>query len=90
MSVLLTGLAQTRQACADDLREPDDRRLSRSLLTGLVILASMPDDGADVGVAELARLMGMNTSTTHRYLTTLLEIGLVERHPVTRRYRLAQ
>jgi DNA-binding IclR family transcriptional regulator len=30
----------------------------------------------------------MNTSTTHRYVTTLLAVGLLERDPSTRKYRL--
>ncbi len=89
LSVVLTGLVQNRQAFAGELRGLDDRRLSRSLLIGLLLLASMPDDGSHVGVAELARLVGANTSTTHRYITTLVAVGLVERDPVTRRYRIA-
>jgi DNA-binding IclR family transcriptional regulator len=32
----------------------------------------------------------MNPTTTHRYLSTLVAVGLVERDPGTRRYRLAQ
>ena len=72
------------------LPELEDRRLSRLLLRGLLMLASMPDDDSDVGVAELARLTGMNGSTTHRYLSTFLAVGLVEQNPTTRRYRLAQ
>jgi DNA-binding IclR family transcriptional regulator len=31
----------------------------------------------------------MNTSTTHRYVTTRLAVGLIERDPATRRYRVA-
>ncbi len=89
LSLVLSGLAERGQAFVDRLADLDDRRLSRSLLMGLVMLASMPDDGSDVGVAELARLVGMNTSTAHRYLTTLLEVGLVERDAETRRYRIA-
>jgi DNA-binding IclR family transcriptional regulator len=38
---------------------------------------------------EIAGELGMSPSTAHRYLQTLLELGLVERSPRTRRYRLA-
>ena len=90
LSARLSGLAQAQPTLAVVLPEIEDRRLSRSLLIGLLMLASMPDDGSDVGVAELARLLEMNTSTLHRYLTTLVAVGLVERDPKTRRYRLAR
>jgi DNA-binding IclR family transcriptional regulator len=30
----------------------------------------------------------MGASTTHRYVSTLLEVGLLERDPVSREYRL--
>lgn len=66
----------------------EDRRLSRSLLAGLLVLACLPPDG-ELGVAELARRIGMRTSTTHRYLSTLLAAGLLEQDPASRRYRLA-
>jgi hypothetical protein len=66
-----------------------DRRLSRSLLAGLLVLSCFPADGGYLGIAELARTLDMNTSTTHRYVTTLLTVGLLERDPATRRYRIA-
>lgn len=66
----------------------DDRRLSRSLLSGLLVLSCFPQDGGYLGIAELARMLNMNTSTTHRYVTTLLAVGLLERDPGTRKYRL--
>jgi IclR helix-turn-helix domain len=66
----------------------DDRRLSRSLLSGLLVLSCFPPDGGYLGIAELARMLDMNTSTTHRYVTTLLAVGLLERNPGTRKYRL--
>jgi DNA-binding MarR family transcriptional regulator len=95
MSVLLTALKDPSWTLALDLGEPvapaqmEDRRLSRSLLAGLLVLSCFPADGEYLGIAELARLLGMNTSTTHRYVTTLLAVGLLERDAATRRYRLA-
>ncbi len=67
----------------------DSRRLSRSLVAGLMMLASIPSDERDISVSELARLLGMSTNTAYRYCSTLLTLGLVERDPMTRRYRLA-
>lgn len=67
----------------------DDRRLSRSLLAGLLVLACFTP-GSELGIADLARRLDMRTSTTHRYVTTLLAAGLLERDPNSRRYRLAE
>jgi hypothetical protein len=67
----------------------DDRRLSRSLLAGLLVLACFPT-GGEMGIADLARRLDMRTSTIHRYVSTLLAAGLLERDPVSRQYRLAE
>lgn len=90
VSVLLSGLSDLSEALAAGLKGLDDRRLSRSLLAGLVMLASFPTDGSYLGNAELSRLLDMNQSTAHRYVTTLVSVGLLERDPDTRRYRRAQ
>lgn len=66
----------------------DDRRLSRSLLAGLLVLTCFPPSG-EMGIADLARRLNMRTSTIHRYVSTLLAAGLLERDPVSRQYRLA-
>jgi hypothetical protein len=95
MSVLLSALKDPSWSLALDSEEwvypaqLEDRRLSRSLLSGLLVLSCFPSDGGYLGIAELARMLGMNTSTTHRYVTTLLAVGLLERDAATRRYRLA-
>jgi hypothetical protein len=95
MSVLLSALKDPDWALAVDSQEwsypeqMDDRRLSRSLLSGLLVLSCFPLDGSSLGIAELARILDMNTSTTHRYVTTLLAVGLLDRDPATRRYRIA-
>jgi IclR helix-turn-helix domain len=95
MSVLLSALKDpswSLKAESDEWTLPaqmEDRRLSRSLLSGLLVLSCFPVDGGYLGIADLARMLGMNTSTTHRYVTTLLAVGLLERDAATRRYRLA-
>jgi hypothetical protein len=95
MSVLLSALRDPEWTLAIDSEDwsyptqMDDRRLSRSLLSGLLVLSCFPADGGYLGIADLARMLDMNTSTTHRYVTTLLAVGLLERDSATRRYRLA-
>jgi hypothetical protein len=95
MSVLLSSLRDPKWTLgleSEDWAYPaqmEDRRLSRSLLSGLLVLSCFAPDGGYLGIAELARMLDMNTSTTHRYVTTLLAVGLLERDPATRRYRLA-
>jgi hypothetical protein len=88
MSVLLSGLDDVREVLAREPRQLEDSRLSRSLLAGLLMLASFPTDGSYLGNAEIARMLDMNPSTTHRYVSTLVAVGLLERDPATRRYRL--
>jgi IclR helix-turn-helix domain len=68
--------------------EACDPRLSQSLLRGLSILTCFGPDGAARGIVELAGDLGMSPSTAHRYAYTLVELGLLERCPRTRKYRL--
>jgi predicted transcriptional regulator len=95
MSVLLSALRNpewTMKLDSKDLSYPEhmeDRRLSRSLLSGLLVLSVFPADDGYLGIAEIARMLGMNTSTTHRYVSTLMSVGLIEQDPATRRYRIA-
>lgn len=63
-------------------------RLSRSLLLGLLVLAAFPTDGAALAVSDVAARLGLSPSTTHRYMTTLLAVGLLEQDPRSRRYRV--
>jgi len=65
-------------------------RLSRSLLLGLLVLASFPSDGSSLAVTDVAGRLSMSPSTTHRYMTTLLAVGLLEQDARTRRYRLPE
>jgi len=70
--------------------ETTDARLSRSLLRGLSLLTGFGPDGEQRGIVELATDLGMSPSTAHRYALTLVELGLLERCPRTRKYRLPQ
>lgn len=50
--------------------------MSSSFIRGLVILSMLPADGSSVGVTRLAERLSMAPSTVHRYLTTLVAVGL--------------
>ncbi len=65
-----------------------NRRLSRSLLAGLLVLSCFPPEGLDLGIKDISEQLQLNTSTVHRYVLTLVAAGLLERDPDTRRYRL--
>ncbi len=70
--------------------ETVNRRLSRSLLRGLSILTCFASDGSSRGIVEIAKELSMSPSTTHRYALTLVELGLLERCPESRKYRLRE
>jgi hypothetical protein len=89
--VASTGFSHThaRQALSSRYRAlQGNRRLSRSLLAGLLVLSCFPPEGVDMGIKDISEQLDLNTSTVHRYVLTLVAAGLLERDPDTRRYRL--
>ena len=89
-SALLRGLAEDGTLASRYAALADSPRLSRSLLLGLLVLGSFPSDGSSLAVTDVATRLGMSPSTTHRYMTTLLAVGLLDQEPRTRRYRLPE
>ncbi len=61
---------------------------SQSLERGLGVLACFTPARKVLGVAEIADRLGISRSTTHRYVITLVELGLLAR-TAGRKYRLA-
>jgi hypothetical protein len=82
------GVSRAGSAAEALLAEGEDSRLSRSLLRGFSLLAGFGADGDERGIVELADELGMSASTAHRYALTLIELGLLERSPRSRKYRL--
>jgi hypothetical protein len=64
----------------------DDQRVSRSLLSGLIVLDCLPADGGGRGLADIAKEAGLSHSRTGRYLFTLKAIGLLVQDPDTQKY----
>lgn len=61
----------------------------RSLEHGLTILEAFTADAPDLGVSELARILGLTKSTVHRLITTLVKRGYLVQDSDTRKYRLS-
>jgi len=83
------GLIDAAAASAISPSLLDDPRLSSSLLSGLLVLATFPQDRSYLGNLDVAETLNMSRTTTHRYITTLRAVGLLERDPATRKYRRA-
>jgi DNA-binding IclR family transcriptional regulator len=60
----------------------------RSLARGLEILDLLGGSREDVGVTELAALLGVDKASASRLVATLARRGFLEKDPATRRYRL--
>jgi hypothetical protein len=88
VSLALAGLSDLGAAVARAQPLLEDSRLSRSLMLGVLLLAAFPSDGSYIGNSALADALDLSASTTHRYVSTLLALGLVERDAVTRKYRI--
>jgi IclR family transcriptional regulator, pca regulon regulatory protein len=71
----------------DDL-ELSEPRYVRSLGRAVAILGLLTATRPVLGVAEIASLLGLTWATTHRYVTTLLELGHLERNR-SRKYQLS-
>ena len=70
------------------IKPAPDPRLSRSLEYGVAILESYSSEHQALGIAQLADIVGISRSTTHRYAMTLVALGFLEQDS-RRKYRLA-
>jgi len=60
-----------------------------STLRCLHVLELLAEEPFELGFSNLASILKSPTASVHRACATLLEAGLVERDPVSRRYRLS-
>jgi IclR family pca regulon transcriptional regulator len=65
----------------------DDARYSASLERGLAILDCFTPQRPVLGIADVARELSMSPSTTHRYMSTLMQLGYLTQGPGNK-YRL--
>lgn len=61
---------------------------SVSLERGLAILSAFSGNRPVLGIADLARAVGLTKSTTHRYVSTLVKLEYVQQDQETRKYYL--
>ena len=65
-----------------------DRRISQSVIRGLLVLSAFSSGDAH-GVKNVAKQLGIGTTTTWRYLKTWVTLGVLEERK-DRRYQLAR
>jgi IclR family pca regulon transcriptional regulator len=81
--------ASTESPGEPRIRPDADPRLSRSLEYGVAVLESFSGERQTLGIADIADIVGVSRSTTHRYAMTLVALGYLEQD-AKRKYRLAQ
>ena len=80
--------AETAFELEEALTLAGETRYSQSLDRGLSILLCFSPERSLLGIAELAEMLGLSRSTTHRYVSTLVVLGYL-RQGERRKYRLA-
>jgi hypothetical protein len=80
----LNGLRSSAQVID---AQADAGKVSRSVLRALLVLAAFPPDGTYRPLVAVSKELGYNPSTTHRYVSTWLAVGLLEQDPKSRKYR---
>src|SRR5690349_13812874 len=60
----------------------------QSVARAVGVLQALADSGGELGVTELGRRLGVHKATASRLVATLAEHRLVERNPITDKYRL--
>jgi IclR helix-turn-helix domain len=83
----LSGLSSPHQLQGVLLSLLNDKRVSQSIIRGLLVLGAFPSDGSYGEITDVAKQLQLSQSTTYRYARTWLATGLLEQDPATRRYR---
>ena len=68
--------------------KPAAAGFSQSLERGLLILSSFSENRPVLGISDLGRAVGLNRSTTYRYVATLAKLGYLQQDPDSRKYSL--
>jgi len=89
-NMLMGQVDDLRVAIAAVMEDPQlkSHQISYSTLKAMDVWCAFAPPGTIRGIHEIARELGLSASTTHRYAQTLLAIGLLERDPQTKKYRI--
>jgi len=82
----LSGLSVLREQVTPFLR---DSGCSTEALRAVLVYAAFPVDGSERAVTDIAAELGFSTSTSHRYISSWVAVGLLRQDPQSRRYRRA-
>ncbi|MGA9314519.1 MAG: IclR family transcriptional regulator [Solirubrobacteraceae bacterium] len=85
---LRRGKTATGREYTPNILDVPDPRHSRSLEYSLAMAQCFSGEWATLGIADLADMLGLSRSTTHRYALTLVAEGWLEQDS-RRKYRLA-
>ncbi len=61
---------------------------NNSIYKAFQILTLLAERDEDVGVVEIGRTLGMNKSTAYRFLSSLKDLGIVQKNETTSKYHL--
>ena len=95
ISAALTELRQsifktdTPQWLSERASQVGGKSISRQLLQGLLLLSCFPMDESYLSNEEVARMLDIGNTRTHRIISTFVAVGFLERDPVSRQYRRA-
>ncbi len=67
---------------------PRARQPLQTVVKALATLRLFTLEREWLGVREIARLLDINSATVHNILRTLMDTGLIEQHPESKKYRL--
>jgi IclR helix-turn-helix domain len=62
-------------------------RILQTKILGFLVMACFPADGGDLSNSEIAGRLDLPLTSIHSCLSRLVDLGVLERDPATRRYR---
>lgn len=87
---MMTGLSKTTASPPGPTTLPDAKpRLDTTIVKGMRVIETLAQSAKPLGVSELARMLDLQKSNTHRILNTLMELGYVQKEPGTPLYQLS-
>jgi len=87
---MMNGLSETTASPMARAALPDAKpRLDTTIVKGMRVIETLAQSSKPLGVTELARMLDLQKSNTHRILNTLMELGYVQKERGTPLYQLS-